>query len=65
MSDAADNEPSASSNTGSTDSPEEPESTQESYIVLVRKKRVEFLEHVLRSLDIIVYCHFSYLYFLE
>ena len=31
----------------------------------VTTKKLEWLDHMLRSLDIITYCHFSFVYFLE
>lgn len=60
MSDAADQQPPAA-----TDPEEHRESTEERYSKLLRTKRSEFLDHLLRSLDMVTYCHFSYLYFLE
>lgn len=42
-----------------------PEATIESAGKLVYLKRSEFLSHMLRSIDIIVYTHISYLYLLE
>lgn len=60
MSDAADQQPPAV-----TPPDELLEPTEKRYSKLLRKKRSEFLDHLLRSLDMVAYCHFSYLYFLE
>lgn len=60
MSDAADQQPPAA-----IPPDEDWESNDERYSKLLRQKRSEFLSHLLRSLDMIAYCHFSYLYFLE
>jgi len=40
-------------------------STVESNKAYLTQKRKEFLMHMLRSLDIVVYAHLSYLYFME
>ncbi|KAH0608973.1 uncharacterized protein H6S33_001201 [Morchella sextelata] len=60
MSDAADPQPPAATLPG-----ENRESNDMRYSKLLKQKRGEFLDHLLRSLDMIAYCHFSYLYFLD
>ncbi|KAI5847204.1 hypothetical protein DFP73DRAFT_544552 [Morchella snyderi] len=60
MSDAADPQPPATTLPG-----ENRGSNDVRYSKLLKQKRGEFLDHLLRSLDMIAYCHFSYLYFLD
>lgn len=60
MSDAADPQPPAA-----TLPEENRESNDARYSKLLKQKRGEYLDHLLRSLDMIAYCHFSYLYFLD
>lgn len=61
MSDVADQQPPAATPPDEVREPND----EERYSKLLRTKRSEFLDHLLRSLDMVAYCHFSYLYFLE
>jgi hypothetical protein len=45
--------------------PSDAESSKKSYARAQRKKRLEFLDDLLRFLDIAIYCQLSTLYYLE
>jgi hypothetical protein len=66
MSDAsAASSSSSSSSWAPQEEAEESSSNVATSKAFLKQKRKEHLTHILRSLDIIVYLHLSYLYFLE